>query len=674
MIDYSRYYRAYAEMKDTLEGDYAKMYLTSAMADADKGEDTLNGSMSNRVIDMDWVLKFEDCIPYIEKAIDEQRKFIEEYNEVDRIDKVKQVRKDAITHLTQHTNLIQSIEPDGSVIPEKLLNTHREDSFATYENRFLYSLIFKSISFIEARFRALQNAPNDSFADSKISRELQLNKQKLNINFEYYFESHERQKINKEEDLESLTDYERILRLRMKLDDFVNTDLIQALNGCLQVKSPINKTNCIKQDPAFKKCYELWTFIETYLKPGYVLQVDEFDGTIHDEMKEELYDLMAYEHFVMLMNTNPALKDKLNAEYLADKKRREEEANKPEEEVQRYIEDKIYEVRREEMALRLAEVRDRESQIMKLESELEQAKERVQELEKKVDELQSLVEVREKELEEARNELRMVRVYVTKLEACIASLTAKVNELNDYIIGLQDIINQQAASVNSLNNQVDEQKLIITRFANENKSLKETISEHENTIKSHENTIAQHAEVIKSSKAQYDELTSKHSDLQDQYSNMVSEKDDIINTIKEEKEKLKYTIDNFDEYHKDLKTRADNMLDKYNARESEVTALTNQVQTQVLAMKKHDEEIANIRAEYEQRIAALQQQVVAACNFSDEQKYGIRLNAETKALEEDYNRKLEAATKKAKAFVKRAKVLIKKDPQELLNLEDSKLY
>jgi hypothetical protein len=88
-------------MKDTLDGDYAREYLTSALADADKGNDELSGNAYNRVIDMEWVEMIEGKLPYIEKAIDEQRKFIEEYKEVDRIDKVKQVGKDAVQH--RHT-------------------------------------------------------------------------------------------------------------------------------------------------------------------------------------------------------------------------------------------------------------------------------------------------------------------------------------------------------------------------------------------------------------------------------------------------------------------------------------------------------------------------------------------------------------------------------------------
>ena len=179
MLDYSRYYRVYADMQQTLDGDFTKGYLTGAIADNDAGADVLAGNAYNRVIDLDWVEKIEETLPYMDKAVREERRFIETYEEVDRVDKVKQVTKEAVRHLTQHTSLIQAVDRDGSVSPSKLLNTHREDSYATYENRFLYTLIFRTISFVEARFRALKEAPNDSSNKIEMNRDVTLNNQKF---------------------------------------------------------------------------------------------------------------------------------------------------------------------------------------------------------------------------------------------------------------------------------------------------------------------------------------------------------------------------------------------------------------------------------------------------------------------------------------------------------------
>ena len=804
MIDYSRYYRAYAEMKDTLDGDYAREYLVSAMADADKGNDELSGNAYNRVIDMEWVEMIEGKLPYIEKAIEEQRKFIEEHKEVDRIDKVKQVGKDAVQHLTQHANLIMAIEPDGSVIPERLLNTHREDSFATYENRFLHTLIFKCISFVEQRFRALQDAPNDSSSKIHMERELVVGHEKMGFTIDHHAEKHERDKVDRDEDLSGLTDYERIERIRMKLDDFVGTELIKSLKGCIAVKSPINKTNCIKQDPAFKQCYDLWVFIEGYRKTGYVLEKNVFEGQMPEDVQKDMYDVMAFQHFVTVINTNTALREKLHAEYEAENERRAAEANRPEEEMARYIEDRIYEVRREEMALRLKEVREREVVIAKLTAELEQAKEQIRIRDIKIKELESVINALKKELENLREELRKAQVRIMDLEkeveelkARIAELEAKIAELEAKIAELEAQIAAHLATIAALEGRIAELEAHIEQLNAEIESLKahieelngviaeqkQTIAERDATITeqqgeigklntqvgtltntignlSAENselkmeiddnkrTIAEQASEIVSKtsalndataanekltgrynklKADYDDAVEKYSNYERElktlnntidekngekkelehqirvHLNTISAKDAIITTLREEKSALSERIDGVDAI--EAKAKRDIMAAREQVAEIETknVALNNSLQTQVSAMKfrdqeikelnaqletkeatkqaeikavraKYEDQIAELKAKYEQKITSLENEKVAACTFTDDQKYTIRLNAEKKAIQKDYDTKLAEATKKAKKFVKKARVLVDDRPDALLNLPEAKDY
>ena len=804
MIDYSRYYRAFAEMKETLDGDYAHDYLVSAMADNDKGNDELSGNAYNRVIDMEWVEMIEGKLPYIEKAIDEQRKFIEEYKEVDRIDKVKQVGKDAVQHLTQHANLIMAIEPDGSVIPERLLNTHREDSFATYENRFLHTLIHNCISFVEARFRALQDAPNDSSSKMNMEREIRIGHEVFGFNLEHHAEKHERDKIDRDEDLSSLTDYERIERIRMTLDDFCNTDLIKSLNGCIKVKSPINKTNCIKQDPAFKQCYDLWVFIEAYRKTGYVLEKNVFEGQMPEDVQKDIYDVMAFQHFVATMSTNKALRDKLKAEYDAENERRAAEANKPEEEMARYIEDKIYEVRREEMALRLKEVREREVIISKLTSELEQAKEQIRIRDIKIKELESVITALKKELEQLREELRQAQVRIMDLEkevealkahiaeleakiaeleatirdleaqiaahlAAIAALEGKIAELNAHIEQLNAEIEGLKARIEELNGIIAEQKQTIAErdatiaeqqgeigklntqvgtltntvgsLSAENSELKMEIDQNKRTIAEQADDIAAKAASLSAANAANEKLTGKYNLLKSDYDdavekysnferemkslnqtieekndekkelehqirvhlNTISAKDAIISTLRDEKSALSERIDGVDAVEQQAKRDIMAAREQVAQIETKNVALNNSLQTQIAAMKfrddqiselqaqletaeltkqaeikairaKYEDQIAELKAKYEQKIESLENEKIAACTFTDEQKYTIRLNAEKKAIRKDYDTKLAEATKKAKKFVKKARVLVDDKPQALLNLPEANDY
>ena len=797
MIDYSRYYRAFAEMKETLDGDYAHEYLVSAMADADKGNDELSGNAFNRVIDMEWVEMIEGKLPYIEKAIDEQRKFIEEYKEVDRIDKVKQVGKDAVQHLTQHANLIMAIEPDGSVIPERLLNTHREDSFATYENRFLHTLIHNCIMFVEARFRALQDAPNDSSSKMNMEREIRIGHETFGFSLEHHAEKHERDKVDRDEDLSNLTDYERIERIRMTLDDFCNTDLIKSLNGCIKVKSPINKTNCIKQDPAFKQCYDLWVFIEGYRKTGYVLEKNVFEGQMPEDVQKDVYDVMAFQHFVATMSTNSALRQKLRAEYIAENERRAAEANRPEEEMERYIEDRIYEVRREEMALRLKEVREREVIISKLTAELDQAKEQIRIRDIKIKELESALAALKKELEETREELRKAQVRIMDLEkeveelkAKIAELEAKIAELEETIKSLEAQIAAQLATIAALEGKIAELEETIATLNKVIDQLRERVAELNETIKQHEQTISDQAKEISSLNTQvgtltntvgalsaensdlkleidsnkrtiaeqaddiaakaaslsaandanekltgkYNSLKSDYDDAVEKYSNYqkeldvlnntiregnderselehqirvhlntISAKDAIITTLREEKTALTERIDGVEAIEQQAKSDIMAAREQVAEIETKNVALNNSLRTQVAAMtfrddeiaslkakietdqavkeaeiaairSKHDEEIAALKAKYEAKIVALEAEKVAACTFTDDQKYTIRLNAEKSAIQKEYDQKLDEATKKAKKFVKKARVLVDDKPQALLNLPESKDY
>ena len=155
MENFDQYYRSYKYMQKHLASDFTANYLHSNMEDADNGKDVLSGKLHEKVIDMEWVIAIEDTIPYIEKAIDEQRRFIIENNEVYRIDKAKIINKDSVKHLIQHTNFIDNIDERGKVTPNRVLTIEREDSYETYENRFLITLIETALNFVADKYRKM---------------------------------------------------------------------------------------------------------------------------------------------------------------------------------------------------------------------------------------------------------------------------------------------------------------------------------------------------------------------------------------------------------------------------------------------------------------------------------------------------------------------------------------
>ena len=156
MADFGKYFRAYMYMQDILKNDFTYNYITEGLKDGDKGEDKLDGKTNEKVIDMEWVVAIEETLPYIQKAIDEQRRFIKQVDNVVRVELAKKIGPESVKHLSQHTNFIAKVEGD-MVTPNKILTIEREESFAIYENRVLMTLIRKALHFVDDKYSKMKD-------------------------------------------------------------------------------------------------------------------------------------------------------------------------------------------------------------------------------------------------------------------------------------------------------------------------------------------------------------------------------------------------------------------------------------------------------------------------------------------------------------------------------------
>ena len=316
MENSDQYYRSYKYMQKHLGTDFTANYLTSNMADNDKGEDILSGKLHEKVIDMEWVTAIEDTLPYIEKAIDERRRFIIENNEVYRIDKAKIINKDSVKHLIQHTNFIDNIDERGKVTPNRVLTIEREDSFETYENRFLITLIENALAFVADKYRKMVDAPTDTFNKVEMERDLVLNNQHVTFKMEYSNEVKDAKAAEMDvKDFEKLSDFDRVRRIREKLNSFLNTDMMMALKKCIRVKPPINRTNLMTKNPNYKAGLDLFTYLGAYNKPGYEIIGRDFSGKMDKTVQEAVCISQGFQHFMITIATNPALKRMLEHSY-----------------------------------------------------------------------------------------------------------------------------------------------------------------------------------------------------------------------------------------------------------------------------------------------------------------------------------------------------------------------
>lgn len=486
MVDFSKYYRSYKYMQDMLKSDFTHNYIEEALKDGDEGKDSIFGKTNEKVIDMDWVIAIEETLPYIQKAIEEQGRFIKQAENVVRIKKAK-----------------------------KILTVEREEGFAIYENRVLLTLIHKALMFVDDKYSKMKDVPNDSYNNITMNRHLELNQQKLDFRVNYVNENHESLAEDLDvEDIESLSDFDRIRRIRQGLNECLATPLMKEIAKEPQVKPPLTQTNLLKENPNFKKAVELWSFLDTYKKQGFELVGEEYNGKMTDENKEDVYLAMEFQHFMMSITTNPALRKMLQEKYEEENALAKEEADRPEKVKEMVLEAQTEAVRKEE--------------IEKLTAEITELKQKIAEQKQKIEEQANIIKTQEGKIAALENERESHAKQVEQMNADFAEktriaeenfanqLSAKQKEFDD----AQTAHNEYVTKLNTDNaNKIAE---LNTNHSNEVAQLK---SDYENRI----DTInKENATATANLKSDYEgQLTSMKADYTSQIKNYEKQIADI---------------------------------------------------------------------------------------------------------------------------------------------------
>ena len=394
MVDFSKYYKSYKYMQDLLKSDFTHNYIEEALKDGDEGKDSIVGKTNEKVIDMDWVIAIEETLPYIQKAIDEQ------------------------------------------------------ESFAIYENRVLLTLIHKALMFVDDKYSKMKDVPNDSYNNITMNRHLELNQQKLDFSVNYVNENHESLAEDLDvEDIESLSDFDRIRRIRQGLNECLATPLMKEIAKEPQVKPPLTQTNLLKENPNFKKAVELWSFLDTYKKQGFELVGEEYNGKMTDENKEDVYLAMEFQHFMMSITTNPALRKMLQEKYEEENALAKEEADRPE---------------------KVKEIREREKQILDLNSEIKSLKITLDQKEQQILTLKGQISALQDELDNTKNELKETKLKLLEAQKEIERLKEETKKLTAEITELKETLENERESHAKQVEQMNADFAEKTRIAEEN--------------------------------------------------------------------------------------------------------------------------------------------------------------------------------------------------------------
>ena len=208
--------------------------------------------------DFNWVYFIEETLPYVEKIFRNPKRFITTEEEIVKIESAKKVGVETVKHLAKHTNYIQDIDDDtGDVIPSKLLNVFKEETFNTYENRFVYTLIIRLEDFLRQRKEAIKENPR--LKDNKkveYTSSTMVGDEKVNVNIQLNTELDTNLELDKKVQ-------DKIKKIEETIKDIKFTEVYRSLEkeDVSLVTPPIKKTNVILKNVNFQYAMSLWDYI-----------------------------------------------------------------------------------------------------------------------------------------------------------------------------------------------------------------------------------------------------------------------------------------------------------------------------------------------------------------------------------------------------------------------------
>lgn len=233
----------------------------------------------------EWLDIMEDTIKYIDNILRNPNRFIVNEEDVIKIELARRVTVESIKHLSKNTNFIQEIDKKtGDVRPSKILNINKEESYDTYENRLIYSLIQNMKSYIAIKKKNLISS--FSLKDNKnlqYAATTEIGKEKININMSL----ETKLKLeNKNEDEEILA---RIEKLEQNIATLTYNDVYKTIEKkhITLVTSPIKKTNLIMKNVNFQYATKLWDYLQSHIDDD--VKREKKNQTLQDDVKTKEY-------------------------------------------------------------------------------------------------------------------------------------------------------------------------------------------------------------------------------------------------------------------------------------------------------------------------------------------------------------------------------------------------
>ncbi|MDO4475292.1 MAG: DUF2357 domain-containing protein [Lachnospiraceae bacterium] len=273
------------EVGRSLEDDRYFLYLYEMVQ---AGDNTIEQSnqILKKVVDEQWLNVIEESLTAINNIIEKPRRFITTEEEVVPVSLAKKITADSVRHLSMNTQFIASDE-NGDIQPTRILNVSNVESYDLYENRFIYHLIQRLITFVDKRTDVIFWQTGDEHRTTmKLESKIDDAYEEIEYKLEMTIKNRQSYADNDADNMEVFMRIDRVRRLVLALR---GSSFCSIMAGCSKVRSPIQRTNLIMKDPDYRTCYKLWQFLESYDDVGYTIDVQNEPLAIDEEYLIQMY-------------------------------------------------------------------------------------------------------------------------------------------------------------------------------------------------------------------------------------------------------------------------------------------------------------------------------------------------------------------------------------------------
>lgn len=462
-------YKAFRDYRLQIKGDAS---ITSFKEDL-KGKanilEKLESVTTVCIIDEEWVKAIDDAMPYLIKAVMEERQFVKSEGETIPIDRIKSVSKDTVADLAKHSNYISQKPKDGEkIIPDKLLMSKKEADYAIYENRFLYTLLVYLTQFIELRLNQILALTGKYEAQTEIIKKNSNSKRSIDFHLKLNDKRFNDSALRRGN---SQNEIDKIQSFLIQVRSLLMTPLMKEVSQKPMVSFPITKTNVLKFNPNFKNSLKLFEFLHSYNKKGFETKtihknLSPFIPSLSDRFSEIIY-LSTFLTYILSNDFEKSLEKTYEENEAKKKKEEEDKLLKEIKKIEKNVKDSN--LTPEQYIQKILKANNiLEQRLLQKENEVDQVKQDIALMKANMDIEIAHGKDEQREIDEA--EFALVKEELSNKNIELSSLLSDAQKEKESIIS--DCSNQIKVAKEEASKEISDIKAEMDKQIEENRSLK----------------------------------------------------------------------------------------------------------------------------------------------------------------------------------------------------------